>query len=457
MGKPMHSCKVSNSQKEIFQIPFRDKFIVYAPLKNIAFLANQNLVNLLARMDNAKYVGTRPRKENQAMRFIRKTGILEAEPEMIFEVPREYLPVNAVLFMGNQCNLKCEYCYAKSNEWKPVKMSVSLALQAVDIACSNAERRGLDQFEVSFHGGGEPTLNWETLKTSVKYAKKKILKSSVNASTNGMLNQEKRQFVLDYFDGLSLSFDGPPDIQNRQRPRVSGQASFLVVMKTIEALDKKSFPYGIRMTVTKDSAKDLARMITFVCEETRAMAIQVEPAFPQGRGKDHVLTKEAALIFIDQFTQAREIASARNRNFFYSGARLSNPFNRFCQAPCEALIVLPAGEISACFEIFSTEHPQAKDFILGKIEGGQIWLNKDLWQKIVSRTGDKLDYCGDCFSRWHCAGDCLSKTFNQQKADNFKPSWRCHFNREISKLLLLEKIAKFDGVWLGQKEVECAS
>ncbi|MEM4266719.1 MAG: radical SAM protein [Candidatus Nanoarchaeia archaeon] len=438
---------VNGSKVELFQIPFQGKFIVYAPLKQIAFIANKALVSLIASLMNHKKV---ERRTAQAVKFIKKTGILEPDPEVQSYNPVDYKPVCAVLFLTNRCNLGCVYCYARSNESPAVEMNPEVAYKAIDVVAENAAERNLDTFELSFHGGGEPTLNWDTLKKAVFYARKKKLKVSVNASSNGYLSLEKRSFICQNFDGLSLSFDGPPDVQNKQRPTLSGKDSFRVVMKTIEEFDKKSFPYGVRMTVTKDSASSLARMVSFVCQETGAKTIQVEPAFPRGRGEGKELTTKSMKKFVDQFLEALNVAESNGRTFFYSGARIDSISNRFCLASSEALVVSQRGEITTCFETHNTSYPMAEDFFIGSIGPDGLKIDLVKWKRIVNRTSDKIRYCHGCFCRWHCAGDCLSKTFSPSSEDNFIPSWRCIISQEITKVLLLRKISQSKGVWLGQ-------
>ena len=282
-------------KSEIFAIPFRGQFIVYAPFKRIAFIGNREFLNALSKSLKGD------RSTDDAQKFLDATGVLHADLEIFPKEKINYKPTGAVLFLNNQCNLKCVYCYADSNSFFPEKMDLETALQAIDIVSKNAAEKKLNYFEVSFHGGGEPTLNWEILEKSVIYARKKPVSPLISASTNGYLSCRKRLFIIDNFDGLSLSFDGPADIQNKQRPALRGKESFFKVMKFVNKLDAKSFNYGIRMTVTKESISDLVRMVSFICDETGVKNIQIEPAFPQGRGISEALGSREIGEFIDEF------------------------------------------------------------------------------------------------------------------------------------------------------------
>jgi uncharacterized protein len=218
-------------------------------------------------------------------------------------------------------------------------------------------------------------------------------------------------------------------------------------MRTIKEMDKASFKYGIRMTVTYDSLKRLPDAIRFLASETRVKIIQVEPAFPQGRGMITGVPAKSYAKFIRSFEEAYNIAEASGIRLSYSGARPAMITTRFCGAPSDSLVVLSGGELSTCVEVHDTNHPMARDFIIGKIVDDQVTIDVEQWRRIVSRTVNNISYCKDCFCKYHCAGDCIRKTFSAKSEDSFKPSPRCRLNRELTKFLLLKKIATSDGLW----------
>jgi len=50
-------------------------------------------------------------------------------------------------------------------------MSIETARRGIDFAAGNAAKRTLPYFEVGYHGGGEPTMNWNVLTSSFDYAR----------------------------------------------------------------------------------------------------------------------------------------------------------------------------------------------------------------------------------------------------------------------------------------------
>jgi uncharacterized protein len=213
---------------ELFSIPYGEKIILYAPLKQVAFLGNRELASLVAGLGPGREPDASSLRVSEAVAFIRRTGILDPDPTVPeLEGAFRYEPVCATLFLTNRCNLRCVYCYADAGTEEPLGIPFGLARQAIDLVCDHAARRGLSSFEMGFHGGGEPTLQWETLEASVDHARSKSLRAVVSASTNGCWSSEQRAYLLDRFDGLSLSFDGPEEIQDRQRP-LNRRASVLL-------------------------------------------------------------------------------------------------------------------------------------------------------------------------------------------------------------------------------------
>lgn len=436
---------------EVFGIPFRGKTIIYAPLKRIAFMANRAMAALVRDLLDGRVPARPCATASGAIEFLTKSELLApGSPLTPVQSPPDYKPACATLFLTNRCNLRCVYCYADGGSLSPVDMPSSLALQAVDVVSRNGVERGLTGFEVGFHGGGEPTLNWDVLTATVSHARRQPLRAFVSMSSNGCYSAGKLSYILDNFDGLSLSFDGPPDVQNAQRPRASGTSSFRAVMKTITEFDKRSFPYGLRVTAGRSTLDKLPAIVQFLAMHTGAKRVQIEPVFSRGRGRSVAITARHARAFARGFCAALNVAAAHGLELSYSGARPDVVTTRFCLSTCEALVVLQTGEVSACFEVHNVHHPLAWHFLVGRLQDGQLELDRRRWLRLANRTGDRIRFCSDCFCKFHCAGDCLGKTYCAGGVDRFRPSPRCVINQELTKHLLARKMAQHHGMWLGQ-------
>ena len=361
---------------DVHFIPFQGRYIIYRPLKRLAFVGNKALVNYLR--DRAASLELF-RKDPKIETFLHQVGFDEEILPSLVEESAETLPVMAVLLMTNRCNLACTYCYAAAGSHTPQDMPWATARTLIRTAFENARANGDSKFALSFHGGGEPTLNWSVLKKAVDYAQNLPLACDISLASNGVWSPSKRDFICENIDQVTLSFDGVKAVHDAQRPHRSGRGSFREVFETIRSLDTAAVNYGIRMTVLPNTIDRLHESVEFLCRETGVRAIQIEGSFTIERGIYADPSLEAGNRFIEQFIQAARIAAEQDIQVTYSGARPWVIAHAFCLAPTRALIATPKGRLVACFEATDEEHPYARDFTIGRV--GHEDLNLDLKAK----------------------------------------------------------------------------
>lgn len=435
----------------LYTIPYQDKYIIYRPLRRLAFVGNRAMTQLCSRIQIGSTIPVQA-DESAAYRFLKTIGFLENDPPFPEDAKESetFQPTVCVLFLTNQCNLRCIYCYANGGDNHPEMMAVSMARAAIDKVCHNALNQKLKRYSLCFHGGGEPTMAWPLLKSCVEYARQKELPAEINLTSNGIWNEGQRSWLLDNIDEISLSFDGLPQIQDKQRPLRVGGPSSQMVMETIRELERRNKSYGIRVTVTDYSINRLSDIVTFLCQETGAHAFQIEPAFNHGRarlGKQALLQNES---FAEAFMAGYDIAQQHNRQMYYSGSRPRLLTNRFCEAFSKALIVGPDGFITACYEVCSKEHELSRVFIFGAMgQEGTISLNGQVRESFLAHISERKKTCRDCFCYFHCAGDCPSKTFTLEPHGHLQHGSRCDLNRTITKELIIRFVHEGNGIWQG--------
>jgi uncharacterized protein len=265
-------------------------------------------------------------------------------------------------------------------------------------------------------------------------------------SSNGVWNARQRSYICENIDNISLSMDGLEDVQNRQRPLASGSESFKTVIASIAALDEANADYGIRMTVTADSVAEMAKGVEFICRNTKARAVQVEPTFTSSRGVYADVPRAFGEAFTATFLEAYEIGKQANRFVYYSAARPWVISSMFCRAAAEALIVVPGGELVACFEVHSSRLPYAGEFTIGRVQPEGVRVDVDALRRFLAAQQQKRALCRGCYCYWHCCGDCATRSMATKVGD----SVRCHVTRCVTRDLLATYIAEGDGVWLGR-------
>lgn len=434
---------------EVFVIPVEGRFILYRPLLQVAFIGNRAMADLALKLTSQTTSADTSAPE-EAVTFLRAIGFLKPDPPPPPLPDLSYRPISAVLLLTNRCNLRCTYCYAAGGEGPVQDVSPGLARVAVDQVYQNALELGASRFELGFHGGGEPIQAWETVQQATAHARSKDLPCTISLVSNGVWMAPQRDWILHNLDSVNISFDGQQQTQDRQRPFASGAGSFKAVMHTIKALDKAGFTYAIRMTATAPWRGRLPDDVRFVCEETGCRVMQVEPAFNTRRGEHQGPTQEESKAFADAFMEALEIARRAGRSLTYSGARPWLLARTFCTAPYGALIVNPAGNLVACFEVTSARHPLAEISTVGRIADSQIVVDYRARSALLTRLEEKRAMCRDCFCYWHCAGDCYTRSPFAEAGTPQGASPRCSMNREITARILLWYIMAGDGVWQGQ-------
>ncbi|MDX2042846.1 MAG: SPASM domain-containing protein [Acidobacteriota bacterium] len=438
---------------ELFNIPVENnRYIVYAPLRRAAFVANASVVNFLASLKEG-HSDLSADPDGSLVELLRLLEILDAPPEQlpISEFSGDPEPTSVTLFLTTACNLRCTYCYASAGDTPTKYMPLDVAKGGIDFVAANAVKKGLPEFEIAYHGGGEPTVNWRVMTESLNYARQKAAELNLEvraaSASNGVLNDGQIDWIIANLQGVNISFDGLPLAHDKHRLTVLGQGSSHLVMRTIRRFDEAKFPYGLRVTVTRDQIAQLPESIEFICANFNVERIQVEPAYQLGRwtAAPSAETEE----FIAAYREAQARARQHSRAISYSAARAGLLTNHFCGVSQDTFALSPDGNVSSCYEVFSEDNPQAKFFFYGAPaeETGQYRFNLPVLNNLRHLGVQHREFCRGCFAKWSCAGDCYHKALTVTGSEEFQGSDRCHITRELTKDQILEKIAAPGGLF----------
>ncbi len=181
-------------------------------------------------------------------------------------IPLAPMPIQTlVVNVTNQCNLSCEYCYEygedkivdTENGSQPKFMSEETAQAAVDLALREA---GVGKTAHITFFGGETLMNFKVLKQTVGYARKTAAEQGklvdFSLTTNATLLQpDVIDFLADERIGVTISIDGPQEIQDKFRVFSNGKGSYDIAAPKIKALlaRHRARPIGARVTLTKQT------------------------------------------------------------------------------------------------------------------------------------------------------------------------------------------------------------
>ena len=428
---------------DLFTLPYKDDdSILYAPRVGFACVVNPDMVGLLADL-NSIHIDNLNVEQKAALDFLDNKGILNGSDEYdcVKELPEKYTPTMVTLFPTNQCNLRCTYCYASAGEWKSLTMDWQTAVNAVELVIHNLIEKGAKHFSMGFHGGGEPLLPWEFVKRIVMYVEERCAEEGMDpfiyAATNGVLSEKQLEWIIKHLRNLNISFDGLPHVQDYQRPLPNGKGSFEFVDRTMKFLDEHDFQYGMRGTVTDYNLELMEETIDFVGHNYKVKSVHLEPLFYCGRCKTSGTMKPDIEKFAENFMRCESRCVPFGIQLTYSGCHLEFLRNSFCGVSSDNFSVTPDGHITSCFEVTDKSDPKSEVFFIGKVlKDGNIELNEEKRKYLHSLTVDHLDYCQDCFAKWHCAGECAAKIEHGHYRGD-RGNERCQLNRQLIRNRLI--------------------
>lgn len=155
---------------------------------------------------------------------------------------RLYNELNSItLNVTNNCNMKCTYCiygnlYNDRRKRSPGFMSLDTAKRAVDLLFKYSKNS--DKANIGFYGG-EPLVNFDIIKDTVKYAQEKNDNNGsknlvFHMTTNGtLLDKDKIKWAIDNKVRLLISFDGPKEIHDRYRTFNNGKGTYDLIINNL--------------------------------------------------------------------------------------------------------------------------------------------------------------------------------------------------------------------------------
>jgi radical SAM protein with 4Fe4S-binding SPASM domain len=327
-------------------------------------------------------------------------------------------------FLTTKCNLCCEYCYNREERTQLVEQSLPLEIgkAGLDWFFQNYQSR-----HIRFYGPGEPTQEMELMKELVSYARLKAQKTLVELQTNGVFNNEDREWLLNNINIVWISFDGEPEVHNVQRHFPNGKPTSPVIEENIKWLIRnhtiQDIMIGTRVTITDENIERQKSMVDYFLS-LGIKHIWSDPLFPNvgiipAYNDKH---KMAAFHFdmekyVDNYIEAEQYA--KNLGVFYGSFLVCN-FDGETRQHCRACTPMPHftpdGYISACDLVtFGKDAHHMDCFVYGKwnpvTKTFELYDDKIL--ALQTRTTDNMNHCTDCLAQKYCGGYCLGEIMNE--------------------------------------------
>jgi uncharacterized protein len=361
-------------------------------------------------------------------------------PDLTEVPPRQQTVVKALcLNIAHDCNMRCDYCFAGTGHFGGERemMSLETAKQAVDFLINASQHR--KNCEIDFFGG-EPLLNWEVIKDTVAYARRREEETGkqfrFTITTNGIgLTPEIMEFINAHMYNVVLSIDGRQAINDRVRRTISGNGSVyeIIVPKYQEMRRRrKGKSYYVRGTFTSfnlDFASDVAHLNDLGFDEISMEPVVAEPGAPYEIKEEHLPQILAEYERLAQLYLERQ-QEGRGFNFFHFNVELKKGpclYKRLsgCGAGFEYLAVSPKGELYPCHQFVGRD-----EFRLGDVWNGL--QDKSLSDTLKDSHVLNKQVCRTCWAKYYCSGGCHAN--NLFHADSFTEPYSITCEMEKKRL-----------------------
>lgn len=355
--------------------------------------------------------------------------------------------------LSKNCNLRCQYCSSCSTEGGadsvPVRDVLALVADVMK-RWSIARLLGKEKssrLEIYFTGGGEPTYDWDLFTNLVLAIEDKASDNQVpiqlGITTNGVLSEERADFLAGHFHRIMVSYDGLPEIQNRNRKSPHVTDTSVCVERFIKRLCENYAPLTIRTTVWIEDFARMRDMSDFLfgcfgCNFTWSIL----PVSPMGRAmhmyssinrmaNDNKYDFLSAYLDVVQYSSTKWPRSKIETQFFSA-----SPSHVYCGslahiAQCAWLT--SNGDIVTCIEA------DAFPTVIGHVNDGRVFYNATCIDPLLKKTQQMFDSCKECFAYPFCKGGCPAKAISRERAHmDVGTPWECEMTVKFWKRLLNE-------------------
>ncbi len=300
-----------------------------------------------------------------------------------------------VLWVTNDCNLRCKYCYAHGGEKKEY-MSFETAKKVIELPTSSCKLQ---------LAGGEPLLNFELIKEMHDYLKKNKPNIKMQIQTNGTIIDAKiAKWIKDMEIPIGVSLDGPFEVNEFLR---GGTKEAIEGIKTLGAFGVMT---NLNCVVTAQSIEKLDKLVDLAFYLGNIGGIGLDLLRETGRTEKSEVGKASSEQIEENLWKAwrraeklyrltgkriaiREIEDAKKR---ITGAKTSNVYCNAAEG--SSMVVLPDGNLYPCPSLTNR-----KGYYMGNIRHEASYKEAKLNIK-------RAESCNICKYGQICVGACPARS-----------------------------------------------
>lgn len=411
---------------------YKNKYIIFSPYaKKITSLTKQELSNkkIFEKLKKQKFFGNPKRKVDDRLTI--------------------------TLYLTPDCNLNCIYCFDDCGESsesctrriaQKQFMSPDRAIELLKKVLKNYDKFIPNKkIKLRIHYfGGEPTLKFDTIKKVVEFLEKKKINTIHEISTNLVTSKEKIDYMILKKFHFAISCDGPPKINNKQRPfkYSSNVGPSKHLEKIIKHLTKNNAKIRTKVVVTEYNLKQMPEIVEYLVS-LGVNHIRLEPFLLDGRAEVNGLKSVNPEIFVKYFLRATKTATKLTKKYdkriWVSNWAISNlfePKDFFCNiTKGNRIAIMPNGIISKCVRNLHSD--ESSPFIVGKINN-EIKINNNKIKALKNFSVDNMPQCKNCFAKYICSGNCPNENLTFSGNFNIPAKHKCEIAKKLIKALIIK-------------------
>lgn len=314
-----------------------------------------------------------------------------------------------VLVPTLDCNLRCPYCYEGLNKPK-ISMNRNVIEQIkrhIDAHVKSSETRLL----VLVWYGGEPLLEFNTIRDISEYLKLRKVPFYGDITTNGTLLTEK---ILLEFESLNIrqvqiTFDGSKKSHDSKRFFYNNIGTFDLLMDRCRMLNDyikthKYFTVHIRINVDINNKDNSALLYRELKSKFPLLNVYIAPL-----RQYHSCSNQ-----VDCFSEDAEVLDymmSLYKEFGIDAADYKSVLRgmRPCMAESESsLIIGPSGEIYHCLNDVGDTKEVAGNIMTGEFDFSKVAKYRN------GRLTTYNEKCSGCNLRWMCGGGCPNSQYRNK-------------------------------------------
>ncbi len=358
-------------------------------------------------------------------------------------------PIKAMcLHIAHDCNLRCKYCFASTGDFGTGRklMPLETAKAAIDFLLEQS--KGRENLELDFFGG-EPLMNFDVVKETVKYARSKEKEYGKHfrftITTNGMLlTEDKIDFINEEMSNVVLSIDGRKEVNDRMRVKVDGSGCYDRIMEGYKRLVEKrgDNEYYVRGTYTKYNL-DFSRDVLHLYEQGFDQ-ISVEPVMEEDSIEYAITEKDLDRIGQEYDRLVEEIIDIKEKggfiNFFHFMLDLDQgpcviKRLRGCGSGNEYVAITPDGDIYPCHQFVGHE-----EYRMGNLE--EHTFNEEIKKEFAGAHVYSKEACRKCWAKFYCSGGCNANNYIYNGDIHKAHELSCQIQRKRLECAILMQICQ---------------